>query len=283
VYALAFAPDGQTLASAGKDGTARLWDLAGGAPVTLAHPDAVLSVAFSPDGAWATTACADGAARLWDAAGGRELRTLAQQSDAAACGTAYLAGGRMLVAAWGRRLSASPGGLRLWSLIGEPVLCQRLTDPLGVWAVAATPQGKTLAWGGGGKRVTVWDVTAQDRFVLQPAKKGILALALTPDGRTLALSDDYAVRLWDVADRQEQTTLPGHKGMVSALAFAPDGRTLASGGWDKRVILWDVAAGRERQSFAWDIGRVLALAFSPDGLLAAAAGDTGRVIVWDVE
>src|SRR5205085_12425703 len=141
----------------------------------------------------------------------------------------------------------------------------------GVWSVAAMPQGKTVAWGGGGKRVTAWEVTAQDRQLVQPAKKGILAMALTADGRTLAFCDDYAVRLYDVADRRELMTLAGHKGMVSALAFTPDGRTLASGGWDKRVMLWDVASGREWQTFAWDVGRVLALAFSPDGLLGAAA------------
>jgi WD40 repeat protein len=281
VYSLAFAPDGR-LASAGKDGTARLWDLAGGAPVTLHHPDAVFAAAFSPTGDRLATGCADGAVRFWDA-DGRELRTLARESDTAACGVAFLAGGQMLAAGWGRRLSASPGSLRLWSFVGEPVLVQRMTEPLGVWAVAATPHGKTLAWGGGGRRVTAWEVTAQDRQAPQPAKKGILALAVAPDGQTLAQSDDYAVRLYDVAGRRELVTLTGHKGMVSALAFSPDGRTLASGSWDTRVTLWDVATGRERQSYSWAVGRVLAVAFSQDGLLAAAAGDGGRIVAWDVE
>lgn len=293
VHTLTFAPDGRTLASAGKDGTARLWDLtAGGAPLVLRHADAVLGVAYHPAGTQLATGAADGGVRFWDAATGRELYSLVGEPDAAACGVAYLAGGRLLAVASGKRLTASPGSLRLWHLDEVPIRSQlgplgvlpwKGGSPFGVWALAATPHGKVLAWGGGGKRVTVWDVTAQDHFLPQPAKKGILAVALTADGHTLAFSDDYAVRLYDVADRRERITLTGHKGLVSALAFAPDGRTLASGSWDRRITLWDVATGRARQTFAWEIGQVRALAFSPDGLLAAAAGDTGRVVVWDVE
>jgi WD40 repeat protein len=282
VYSLAFAPDGR-LASAGKDGTARLWDLSGGAPVTLHHPDAVFAAAFSPTGDRLATGCADGRLRLWDPATGGQL-VVPLEHPAPVCGVAFLAGGQVLAAAAGRRLlSGTAGSLCRWGLTGPRPVPHAESAPHGCWAVAATLHGKTLAWGGGNRIVTVWELTAQDRQTLPPLKKGALAVALTADGRTLAATDDYGVRLWDVADRRQRTTLTGHKGMVSALAFSPDGRTLASGSWDTRVTLWDVATGRERQSYSWAVGRVLAVAFSPDGLLAAAAGDGGRIVAWDVE
>jgi WD40 repeat protein len=284
VDSLAFAPAGTTLASAGKDGTARLWDLGGGPPVVLqGHTDEVLSVAFRPDGTEVATGSKDRTARLWDAATGAELLRLPQlgEHDGPVSAVAFLNGGHMLISAAGNRINAAePGGVQLWQ---SAAAVRKLGEPHGAWALAATPHGKTLAWAGGGKRVTVWDITRQDHQLYRPLSKGVLAVALSADGRTLAATDDWSIRLWDTASKQEQPTLIGHKGRVTALAFAPDGRTLASGSSDKRVTFWDVATGRARQTYDWDVGGVRAVAFSPDGLLAAAAGDSGRVVVWDVE
>ncbi|MGA9532796.1 MAG: hypothetical protein WBR18_08790, partial [Anaerolineales bacterium] len=52
VWDVTFSPDGLLLASASKDGTARIWDWRNGSLVeSLALPGEVTSVAFSPDGA----------------------------------------------------------------------------------------------------------------------------------------------------------------------------------------------------------------------------------------
>ena len=49
---MAFSPDGKTLATAGDDGTARLWNLATGQQIRSLTIGSVpvISVAFSPDG-----------------------------------------------------------------------------------------------------------------------------------------------------------------------------------------------------------------------------------------
>jgi WD40 repeat protein len=63
--------DGSARATAGSDGTVRLWDVATqqeiGAPLTT-DTQPVYAAAFSPDGGTLATAGADGFARLWDVA-----------------------------------------------------------------------------------------------------------------------------------------------------------------------------------------------------------------------
>jgi WD40 repeat protein len=64
---IAFAPDGQTLASGHAQGTLTLWDVKAGTirVSQKAHDADILGLSFAPDGHAVATASADNSVKLW--------------------------------------------------------------------------------------------------------------------------------------------------------------------------------------------------------------------------
>src|SRR5207302_10683090 len=102
VSSLAFAPAGETLASANIDGSVKLWNVDGsGSPITLPGSSGkrVTAVAFSPDGKMVAAGRAQGGALLWHIAkpaeapqtlcAGLDVRSIAFRPDGklVACGS----------------------------------------------------------------------------------------------------------------------------------------------------------------------------------------------------
>jgi len=286
VFGLSYAPDGGRLAVGRRNSLLIRDLKTGKQRTILQGFDGEVRVAFAPDGQTLATADGSpnssdkrGAGdprvreiKLWDPTTGTLRETLSAESHGTIA-LAYSPDGRTLAAAERDASLSSPGVVRLWDVHTSRV---RHTLKGKSWmprALAFTPDSKVLAtahsttWKSLTGELRLWDVeTGKEICELADHTGAVSTVAFSPDGKTLASGGaDSIVILWDIATRKVRGRLEGHTSGVDTLAFTPDGKRLASGSDDRVVKLWDLESCREVASLAIADGPVLSMAFAPDG------------------
>jgi WD40 domain-containing protein len=285
IGALAFSPDGETLASGGKGGQVRLWHPPLQAASLPGAGDLVSALAFSPDGRYLVFGGENHVLQVWDLHDRQPImQTRAEKHPISA--VTFVGPGQVLYGIGDlANPVARPSTLFLLDLPKGRPRNFPFDVVIGIRAVVGLPDRRVAAWVTDRKILRLQDITRPPGKAVT-LRNDCRALALSSDGRWLAVSSEWDIQILSVERvwPATPTTLGRHRGIVSALAFGPDGRTLFSGGWDNAVRVWDVDRGIERTSYTWPIGnRVTSLAVSPDGLRAAAGGDVGTIAVWDLD
>ncbi len=283
VYEAAFSPDGQTIATASRDKTVKLWNKDGTLLRTLTgHSDRVWGVAFSPDGRMIASAAWDKTIKLWNR-DGTLLRTLTGHSDRV-WGVAFSPDGWMIAsAAWDKTI-------KLWNRDGTLLRTLKGHSDR-VWEAVFSPDGSTIASASEDKTVKLWNTDGTLLRTLKGHSGSVYGVAFSPDGSTIAsASEDKTVKLWKT-DGTLLRTLSGHIDSVYEVAFSPDDHAvskalpeglIASTSGDTTVKLWS-RDGVLLKTLQGHSDRVWRVTFSPDGKTIATASRDMTVKLWKYE
>ena len=278
--AVAFSPDGTTVAAGTADASVLVWNLATRSlTATLPHPQPVTSLAWDGTGRLAA-GDADGTVSHMDAAHARPGHGNAPS------GVAYSPDGTTL--------AVGGQNVQLWDAVRRTLIATRPL-PAGTItnAIAYSPDGDLIAIARSDG--TAWLLDARTLApVGQPfrvtATGNAESVAFSPDGKLLATAaDDGTLRLWSLADpaRPRQLASVHDSGTyVYTVVFAPDGRTIAAASTDNLTRLWNVADPARPvllgRPLTGPTSYVIGLAFSPDSRLLAVGSADKTVRLWDV-
>jgi WD40 repeat protein len=258
VCSVAFAPNGQTVATGSEDRGVILSSLASDKKEELRmHGGPVLALAFSPDGTTLATADNDESpvVTLWDVSkrrAGERGKLIGHLG--AVCGLEYSPDGRTLAS------TGTDTTVRLWDVETGTETARLRGHASAAHAVGWLPDRRTLVSASEDGTARVWHTTVRTNDTLalfgdEPAK--VQAAVVTPSGNTLVTADARGdVRFWSVEKlfngRQGQAELPVYltggkpadakEWLVNALAVSADGLLVAAATPDG-VRVWDLNAG----------------------------------------
>jgi WD40 repeat protein len=114
-------------------------------------------------------------------------------------------------------------------------------------AVGWSPDGSTVATGGGQGKVILWRAADWRRLAALPADSSwVWCLAFSPDGSLLAAggAGGRSATVWNVTSRKLVARLP-HSLILGSVAIDPGDKLLATSAADGKVRLWDIASQRQ--------------------------------------
>ncbi len=249
VSSLAFSPTTGELASAGLDGSLRIWEI-------IRDP---LRLGVSP----------------------RLLRELLPPTSSPLLQVAYSSDGALLAAS-----GESPEILVFDRTKPEPPIIIPNAHQGAIPALAFAPTAPPLlATASRDATLKIWEPLEGLCLDVKRVNGPLLALAYSPDvvtaPRLLAVAGERRiVNAWDTRNRNEADSARGHPRAIRSLAFSPKGLILATGCDDGVVRLCDSVTSQIVLALDGHASRVNAVAFSPDESVLASCGGDGEVFLW---
>ena len=244
VTAVALAPGGKLLVTAGDDHLLRFWNPEDGRLISHSrgHRDWIRALAFSPDGKWLASGGDDRRVALWNVATGERLTELPDQ-QATIYSLAFSADGKWLASA------GFEASIYLYDMATRR-LARTLAGPCSdLRAVAFSADSQRLAAAGRNGQAILMPLDREAPRVIAADRERIRSLAFSPDGKVLATgSESRLVKLWNAETGDAIGELASPTAKIMAITFCGE-QQLATGGSDNAIVIWNLGSRTTEHQF----------------------------------
>lgn len=292
---LAYAPDGQTIATGGDDGKLKVWSVQNGfCFVTFSeHTAPIMGITFAKHGSVLFSASLDGTVRAFDLVRYRNFRTFTSPSPVQFSSIAVDPSGEVVAAG-----STDTFEVFMWSVQTGKLLDILAGHEAPVSTLAFSPTGANqLASGSWDRTIRIWSIFGRSRAV-EPLtlSSDVLSIAFRPDGVELGASTlDGQITFFDVRSGKQSNVIDGRKDVsggrkaddrvaaanssstkaFTSLAYTADGSCVLAGGNSKYVCLYDVREGEGVLVKKFQISENLSLDGTQEFLDSRKVNDAG--------
>ena len=285
VFSAVFDPvDPNKVASADRNGIARIWDVATGRPLVRLSPPGnpvqtgtADTVAFDPAGTKIAVGYGNGTVVLFDARSGKELQRTTARTTVHDI---------QFVGGTGELAIATQDGVGLWLPQHGPKCCDWLSDTEQANSVAVDPANPLKLAVATSSGTILWTL----RSDLRPLRHRLLNALLdhdaefSPNGREVVTAGgDGRVRVYDLGTGLQTMVLDAGEANATSAAFSSDQTRIVAAYSSGTARVWDASTGLHLTLLAGNAAYVKSARFSPDGSEVVTAGDDGTIHVWQAQ